>query len=115
RDVARLFEIGEGRIHDAGRRRVPTRGLLLQHLDDLVAVARLLRDQGERDQPQIAGREHAAGADHVAAATHAVASAKAEAAMASPGAAAGPTLLAVGVMMSHAKHGSVFSVLKDIS
>ena len=108
-DVAGLLEKGQRRIHHAGTRRVPARGLVLQHLDDLVAVARLLGDQPERDQPQIAGREHAAGAHHVAAA-HAVPSADAAAEMAPPAASARPM---TGLAVSHSKHRGL--LLKVIS
>ena len=51
--------------------------LFLHHLDDLVAVARLLGDQRQRNQPQVALRQHPPGADHVVAA-HAVTAATAE-------------------------------------
>jgi len=35
--------------------------VFFEHLDDVVAVARLFRDQRERDQPQVARRQHATG------------------------------------------------------
>ena len=76
-DVADLFEVGQRRIDHAGARRIPTGGLLLKHLDDLVAVARLLGDQRQRQQAHVALRQHLAGADEVAAA-HAVTAAAAE-------------------------------------
>src|SRR5262249_28414943 len=61
---------------DAGRWRVPALGLVLQHLDDLVAVTGLLGDQRERQQAEVALRQHSAGAHHVATvAAHAVAAA----------------------------------------
>src|SRR5262245_5897827 len=105
-DIARLLEIGQRGIDDAGARRVPARRLLLQHLDDLVAVARLLRDQRERDQPQVALRQHAPGAHHVAAAAEAVTTAApAMAGMPAPAAAARPlTLEWKSTGMSHAEH-----------
>src|SRR5262245_56548197 len=105
-DVARLLEIGQGGIDDPRAGRVPARRLLLQHLDDLVAVARLLGDQRERDQPQVALRQHAPGAHHVAAAAEAVTpSAPAVAGMAAPTAAARPlTLEWKSTGMSHAEH-----------
>jgi len=68
RDVARLFQIGECRIDDARARRIPARGALFEQLDDLVAVAWLLGDQRERDQAEVALRQHAPGTHHVAAA-----------------------------------------------
>src|SRR6202051_1575308 len=43
-DVAGFLQISQRRIDDAGARRIPIRGLLLDPLDDLVAVARLLWD-----------------------------------------------------------------------
>src|SRR5262245_24741295 len=103
-DVAGILEIGQRRVDDAGARRVPACGLVLQDLDDLVAVARLLGDQRERDQPQVALRQHAAGAHHVAAA-HAVPAAPAEPAAVAPtpAAAGAPALFAV--QMSYSKHG----------
>jgi hypothetical protein len=42
-------------------------GIDLELLDDVVAVARLLRDQGKRDQPEIALRQHASGPHEVGA------------------------------------------------
>src|SRR5262249_37220637 len=109
-DVARLLEIGEGRVDDARARRVPARRLVFEHLDDLVAVARLLRDQRERDQPQVALRQHAARAQYVAA-THAVATAPARpgAELPAPAAARRPPALALRApVMSHPKHGFSF-------
>src|SRR5262249_27529823 len=91
---------------DARARRVPAGGLVLQHLDDLVAVARLLGDQGEREQAQVALRQHAAGAHHVAAA-HAVPAAEALSGseMAAPAAPAGPFAPATGlVVVSETEH-----------
>src|SRR5262249_53502328 len=105
-DMARFLEIGVGGIEDAGARRMPARGLVLEHLDDLVAVARLLGDQRERDQPQVALGQHAAGAHHVVAA-QAMASAEARAAaeMPTPAAARRPPALALRPpVMSHAVH-----------
>src|SRR5262249_39753389 len=82
-DVAGFFQIGQRRIDDAGARRVPVRRLLFQELDDLVAVARCLGDEGQRDQAQVALHQHAARPHQVFAAfakAAAVAAAKAEAA-----------------------------------
>src|SRR5262249_23140064 len=98
-DVTSLFQIGQRRINDAGARRVPAGGLVFEHLDDLVTVARLLGDQRKRDQAQIALRQHAPGAHHIAAAvtsTPAVAGAK----LPAPAAAAAPS----PPTMSHAEH-----------
>src|SRR5262249_47001714 len=104
--VAGLLEIGERGIDDAGTGRIPAGGLVLQNLDDLVAVARLLGDQGEREQPQVALRQHAAGPHHVAPA-HAATAAEALpwSEMAAPAAPAGPFAPAPGpVVMSESKH-----------
>src|SRR6185312_10287192 len=103
-DVAGLFEIGQRRIDDARARRVPALGLLLEHLDDLVAVARLFGDQRERDQPQVALGQHPAGAQ-VVAAHAAVTTAEAVTAMVpvAPAAAGGPAVFAM-FEMSHAMH-----------
>src|SRR5262249_61198124 len=65
-DVAGLFEIRQRRINDAGARRVPAGGLVFEHLDDLVAVARLLGHQRERDPAQVAPCPHAPGTPPVA-------------------------------------------------
>src|SRR5262249_36566798 len=93
-DVDGLFQIGHARIDHARARRIPARGLVLEQLDDLVAVPRLLGDQRQRDQPQVALRQHPPGAQHVAVAQSvavaAVASAPAAAEMAA--APAGPPL-----------------------
>src|SRR6202790_813361 len=96
--MAGLFQIGEGRIDDARARAVPAGGLVLEHFDDLVAVPGLLRDQGERNQPQVALGQHAPRPHEIAApqvALHAVASAAAEAGpeMAAPAMAGGPLAL----------------------
>src|SRR5262249_48538778 len=56
------------RIDDAGARAVPAGGFLLEHLDDFVAVARLLGDQRERDELQVALGEHPPGPHAVVAA-----------------------------------------------
>ena len=64
--VVRLFEEGQRRIDDAGARAVHARGLLLDRLDQIVAVARLLLDEIERDQAEVARGEHAADPDVVA-------------------------------------------------
>src|SRR3984893_16452739 len=99
-EVARLLEIGQRRIDDARARRVPAGGLVFEHLDDLVAVARLLGDQRERDQAQVALRQHAPGAHHIAAAvTSGPAMTGAE--MPAPTATAAPPSTTT---MSHAEH-----------
>src|SRR5215813_10192823 len=102
RHVAGLFQISEGRVDDARARRVPAGGLVLQHLDDLVAVARLLADQRKRDQPQITGRQHAAGAHHVAAEPAPPAPAAKTVPVAS--ASCRPAAVAARFRMSHAVH-----------
>ena len=53
RQVADVLQIGQRRVDDARARAVPAGGLLLDHHDDLVAVPRLLRDQGEDDEAQV--------------------------------------------------------------
>src|ERR1700730_7965132 len=99
-EVARLLEISQRRIDDARARRVPAGGPVFQHLDDLVAVARLLGDQRERDQAQVALRQHAPGAHHIAAAvTSGPAMTGAE--MPAPTATAAPPSTTT---MSHAEH-----------
>src|SRR5262245_45720548 len=102
-DVTRLLEIGQRRINDAGARRIPAGGLVFEHLDDLVAVARLLGDQRERDQAQVALRQHAPGAHPIAAVTSAPAVAGTE--MPAPAAAAAP----LPPTMSHAEHVGLHS------
>jgi hypothetical protein len=57
--VTQLFEQRERRIHRARARRVAATEFLLELLDELVAVARLLVDEAEQHQAQIAGAEHA--------------------------------------------------------
>jgi hypothetical protein len=80
-------------------------GIDLELLDDVVAVARLLRDQGKRDQPEIALRQHASGPHEVVAA-HAMLSAPATSAapaatpMPHPGAMPFP----VSFPVSHPEH-----------
>src|SRR4029077_2162006 len=58
-DIAGFLQIGQGRIDDAGAGAVPVRGLLFEQLDDLVAVARGLRDQRQRNEAQVALGQHA--------------------------------------------------------
>ena len=67
--VAGLFEEGQRRIDDAGARAVHAAGLFLDGLDQIVAVARLLLDEIQRNQAQIARGEHAADPHIVAKAT----------------------------------------------
>ena len=67
-DIIRFLEIGQGRIDDAGTWRIPVAGFFLEQLDDFVAVARRFGDQRQRNEPQVALRQHAARAHHVFAA-----------------------------------------------
>ena len=61
--VAGFLEVGQRRVDDAGARAVGAVGTLLQGLDDVVAVARLLGEQGEDDQAEVAVTEHAPGTE----------------------------------------------------
>jgi hypothetical protein len=61
--LAGLFEIGEGRIDHARARNVVAAGPLFQHLDQIVAMARLFGDQGQQEQLQVVGGELASGAE----------------------------------------------------
>src|SRR5215831_1218026 len=82
--IAGFFQESERRVHNARTRTVPVGGLFLDELDDFVAVAGGLRDQGQRYQPQIALRQHAPGAHVVRVhAAAAVAAAKAKSAKSS--------------------------------
>src|SRR5215813_9432869 len=97
RHVAGFFQKGQCRIDDARAGAVPVGGFFLDQLDDLVAVAGRLRDQRQRDEPQIALRQHAAGPHvlgiHAATMTATEAeSAKAAAPMASGCPAVSPTI-----------------------
>jgi hypothetical protein len=56
--VAELFQEGQGRIDDAGAGAIGAADRLLDGLDQLVAVARLLADQLEQNQAQVALFEH---------------------------------------------------------
>src|SRR6185312_9057935 len=56
-DVAHLVQHGQRRIDDAGARRVDAAAQFLDGADQVVAVARLVGDQLEQDQPQLAGVE----------------------------------------------------------
>src|SRR3984957_19081625 len=69
--VAHLFEHGQRRINDAGAWRIVAPDPLAELLDDLVAVARLLGDERENHEPQLAAVEHTAfpAADGAAAGT----------------------------------------------
>ncbi len=72
-------------------------------------MARLLRDQRERDEPHVALRQHAAGAHHVAAAAVPSAPALAGAEMPAPAAAGGPLafegrLTLMSAVMSESEH-----------
>ena len=67
-DVARFLQIGQRRIDDAGARRVPVRRFLFEQLDDLIAVARRLGDQRQREKAKVALRQHPPRAHEVFAA-----------------------------------------------
>ncbi len=111
-EIARLLEVGEGRVHDPGARRVPAGGLLLQHLDDLVAVARLLGDERQRDQAQIALRQHPPRPHHVAesaSATAPMAPAPAGPERPAPAPMGAPLLFDLLLEVSHPEH--VFALL----
>src|SRR5262249_26382817 len=82
RQMSRLFELGKRGIHDARAWRIPARRALFEWRDDVVAMARLLGDERQRKQPQIALREHASRADEVAHAAPAAPSETASAAAA---------------------------------
>ena len=57
-DEAHVLEHGQSRIDDARARRIIAPGHLLDRLDQLVAVARLVGDQLEQHQAQLAALEH---------------------------------------------------------
>src|SRR5262245_14174853 len=86
--VAQFFEQRERGIHGAGAGRIAAAELLLQLLDELVAVTRFLVDEAEQHQAQIAGAEHPA----------ATATATAERAAEEPAATEAETALAGGVI-----------------
>ncbi len=81
RGVADLLQISEGGVDHAGAGRVEAAGTLFQRLDDLVAVAGFLRQQGQDQQLQLAGAELAPGAEALAAEAFAAHEAAAEAAV----------------------------------
>src|SRR5450755_1489393 len=60
RGVADFFEVGEGRINHAGARSVKALRRFLESLDDLVPMPRMLLQQSEDHQLQIAGAQLAA-------------------------------------------------------
>ena len=98
-----------------------SRGFFLEQLDDFVAVARRFGDQRQRDQPQVALRQHAARA-HMSSppsAKSAVASAKAETAEAAVTAmAAGAPMFVAGFAVASTMSMSMHilgSPVKDIS
>src|ERR1019366_10491913 len=64
---AHVLEHREGRVDRARARRVAAAGTLLQFLDDLVAVPRLLVEQAEDHELQPTLLEHAAAAPRSAA------------------------------------------------
>src|SRR5262249_28279192 len=112
-DVADLFQVGQRRIDDAGARAVPVRGLFLEQLDDFVAVPRLLGDECERDELQVALGEHPP-APHRLAPAHAVAAPPARPAEETPPAPAPGAAAFVG-FVSHSVHWLDSIPLKDIS
>src|SRR5690606_19236202 len=57
-DVARLFKPGQRRIDDSRAGRIEALRLLIDGLDDVVAVTGLLLDEVERDEAQVAAGEH---------------------------------------------------------
>src|SRR5262249_38288426 len=63
--IAQLLEICQGRIDHAGARHVVAAGALLQGLDQLVAMARLLGEELEQQQLQPLGPELAAAPEIV--------------------------------------------------
>ncbi len=87
--VADLLEIGQRWINHAGARHVEAVGKIVEGLDDLVAVARLLRDERKDHELQVLGRELAAAAEAVSAAFEIVSEAAGKAAPAAPMAATG--------------------------
>src|SRR5687768_11086637 len=57
-DQAHVLEHRQGRIDDAGARRIMALGHLLDRLDQLIAVARLIGDQLEQHEAKFAALEH---------------------------------------------------------
>ena len=53
-DEALVFQQGQGRIDHAGRGPIGAAGAVFQLLDQLVAVARLLGEQGQDDEAKVA-------------------------------------------------------------
>src|SRR5579871_1961134 len=112
-EIARLFEIGERGINDTRARAVPAARLLLDHLDDLVAVTRLFRDQGKHEQLQVSLCQHAADTEEIAAARPAPAApAETGSVTAMAMTAGGPMGTARVAVTSHSKH---VSLLLDIA
>src|SRR5207244_5859919 len=68
-DQAHVLQHGEGRIDYAGARRIGAVGQLLDRADQIVAVARLIGDELQEDEPKLAGIEHPPAAAAAAAAT----------------------------------------------
>ncbi|CCV08667.1 hypothetical protein MESS2_780014 [Mesorhizobium metallidurans STM 2683] len=64
--IAGLFQEGQRRIDHAWTWAVDAAGALLQRLDDVIAVARRLGQQRQRNQLEIAVGQHPPGAEHVA-------------------------------------------------
>src|SRR4051794_38470598 len=59
-DQAHVLEQGQRRVDDAGARSIFAAGQLLDCADEVVAVARLVRDQLQQDQAKLARFEHPA-------------------------------------------------------
>src|ERR1700694_674633 len=64
--VAQILEHRERRINGPGTRRIHSAEALLDFLDDLVAVARLLIEQAEDHELQVALVEHSPAAERTA-------------------------------------------------
>src|SRR5436305_9066830 len=61
-DQAHILEHDQRRIDDAGARGIGAAGALLDVADQVIAVTRLLLDQLEQDEPELAAIEHTAAA-----------------------------------------------------
>src|SRR5262249_33919726 len=113
-DVASLFEEGQRRINGACAWAVSAACLLLHDLDQLVAVARLLGDQREREQLQVALGEHTAEAGPAAPAALRSGTPSGSSAETAKAPLPGPYPTAAPFMMSHAMPFGCLPV-KDIS
>src|SRR5205823_570946 len=58
-DVTQILEHRQRRIDDTGARRIGAAGQLLDGANEIVAMAWLIRDELEQDQPQLSGIEQA--------------------------------------------------------